>query len=56
MYGLYFIEDGKEKLYGSGDIRYINELLTEYIGFHLEGKKKLSFTIKKLNFWGEVEY
>lgn len=47
-YSLYFLEDGKPRLYGHGDYFYIMELLHDYIITHdIYGEDYIDFRIKK---------
>lgn len=47
-YRLYFLEEGKPRLYGQGDYFYIMELLHDYIIIHdIYGEDHIDFRIKK---------
>lgn len=48
MYYLYFIENNRERLYGSGDMSYIMELLYDYLEIHkMYNKEQIKFKISK---------
>lgn len=49
FYNLYFLEEGKPRLYGQGGYFYITELLHDYIRIHdIYGEDSIDFRIEKV--------
>ena len=49
IYRLYFLEEGKARLYGQGGYEYMMELLYDYIRIHdIYGEDKIDFRIEKV--------
>ena len=49
FYNLYFLEEGKPRIYGGGDYSYVMELLHDYIMIHdIYGKSNIDFRIEKV--------
>ena len=48
FYNLYFLEEGKPRIYGGGDYSYVMELLHDYIvTCDIYGEDHIDFRIKK---------
>lgn len=51
LYDLYFIVSGIEEFYGHGDMKYMMELLQDYLEIHkMYNKSEIVFKIKEHKF------
>ena len=44
-YILYFVKNGKDRLYGSGNMNYMRELINDYLRHDMYGKDDVVFKV-----------